>query len=191
MQYSNCVHFAHFAPFEWLLNNILLQNNFHTQDIPNSKNISRNMQGINSISCRHWFEKLEILNIPSLYIYQLTLFAVDNLHNFQTNSSLHNINTIYNNQLHVPSVTLSAIQMYYLCAVRIFNKLPIRIAKLKNDKTVFHSDLRKYLLTNFVFYRTIVNKLLAVVYFEKCLIFISSLSPVHLLYWLLFKLLYS
>ena len=72
------------------------------------------MQEINSLSCRQRFEKLEILNIPSLYIYSLMLFVVDNLHNFQTNSSVRDINTRYNNQLHVPSVTLSAIQMYYL-----------------------------------------------------------------------------
>ena len=72
------------------------------------------MQEINSISCRQRFEKFDILNIPSLYIYSLMLFAVDNLHYFQTNSSVHNINTRYNNQLHVPSVTLSVIQMHYL-----------------------------------------------------------------------------
>jgi len=72
------------------------------------------MQGINSSSCRHRFEKLEILNTPNLYIYSIMLFAVDKLHYFQTNSSLHNINTIYNNQLHVPSVTLSAIHINYI-----------------------------------------------------------------------------
>ena len=131
MQYSNCVHFAHFAPFEWLLNNILLQNNFHTQDIPNSKNISRNMQGINSISCRHWFEKLEILNIPSLYIYQLTLFAVDNLHNFQTNSSLHNINTRYNINFMYLQLLFLLYRCTTYCAIRIFNKLPTWTAGLK------------------------------------------------------------
>ena len=114
MQYSNCVHFAHFAPFGWLWNNILGQNNFHSQDISNSKKYKANMQGINSSFYRHWFEKFETLNIPSLYIYPLMLFAVDNLHNFQTNSPVRDINTRYNNQLHVLSVTLSAIQMYYL-----------------------------------------------------------------------------
>ena len=72
------------------------------------------MQGINSSYCRHWFKKLEILIILSLYIYPLMLFAVDNLHYFQTNSSVRDINTTYNNQLHVPSVTLSAMQRHYL-----------------------------------------------------------------------------
>ena len=36
----------------------------------------RNMQGINSNSCRHWFKKLEILNTLSLYIYSLMLCVV-------------------------------------------------------------------------------------------------------------------
>ena len=76
------------------------------------KNISRNMQGIDCSSCRHRFEKLEVLNIPSVYIYCLMLFAVDNLHYFQTNSSVQVINTTHNTQLHVPSVTLAAIQRY-------------------------------------------------------------------------------
>jgi hypothetical protein len=33
-------------------------------------------------SCRKWFKKLEILPIPSLYIYSLMMFLVDNLHYF-------------------------------------------------------------------------------------------------------------
>jgi len=76
------------------------------------KNILRNMQGINSSSCRHRFEKLEILNIPSVYIYCLMLFVVGSLHYFQTNPSVHVINTTHNTQLHAPSVTLAATQRY-------------------------------------------------------------------------------
>jgi hypothetical protein len=44
------------------------------------KNISRNMQGINSCSCRHWCEKLEILKMPRFYIYSSMLFVVDKFH---------------------------------------------------------------------------------------------------------------
>jgi hypothetical protein len=56
------------------------------------------------------FKKLGILPVPSLYIYSLMLFLVDNLHYLQTNSSVHDINTRYKNQLHIPTVRLSAIQ---------------------------------------------------------------------------------
>ena len=71
------------------------------------KKILQNMLGISSMSsCRKWFKKLEILPIPSLYIYSLMLFVVDNLHYFPTNSSVHKINTRYKNHLHIPSVRL-------------------------------------------------------------------------------------
>jgi hypothetical protein len=82
--------------------------------------------GISSrISGRKWFKKLEILPIPSLYIYSVLLFVVDNLHYFRTNSSVHKINTRYKNHLHIPSLRLSTIQRsttYF--TVKIFNKLP-------------------------------------------------------------------
>jgi len=52
------------------------------------------MLGINSrSSCREWFKKLEILPIPSSYMYSLILFVVHNLHYFHANSSVHDINT--------------------------------------------------------------------------------------------------
>ena len=38
------------------------------------------------------------------------LFVVNNLHYFQTNSSIHKMNTRYENNLHIPSVRLAAIQ---------------------------------------------------------------------------------
>ena len=52
---------------------------------------------------------MEILHLPSLYIYSLVLFVVDNMHYFQINSTVHEINTRYKNQLHIPSVRLYAI----------------------------------------------------------------------------------
>jgi hypothetical protein len=77
------------------------------------------------------------------------LFLVDNLLYFQTNSSVHDINTRYKNQLHMPSVRLSAIQRgTTYSAIKIFNKLPPSISSLKKDKLVFKSVLRKYLLTH-------------------------------------------
>ena len=74
------------------------------------------------------------------------LFIFDNLHYFQTNSSVHKIITRCKNHLHIPSVRLAAIQRgIAYSAVRILNKLPHRISGLKNDKTIFKSALRKYL----------------------------------------------
>jgi hypothetical protein len=80
------------------------------------------------------------------------LFVVDNINYFQTNSSVHEINTRYKNQWTLPSVRLSAMQRgTAYSAVKIFNKLPPCISGLKNDKVVFKTAWRKYLLTR-VFY---------------------------------------
>jgi hypothetical protein len=121
--------------------------------------ILRIMLGISArSSCRKWFKKLEILPIPSLYIYSLMLFLVDNLHYFQTNFP----NTRYKNQLHKPSVRLSAIQRgITYSAIKIFNKLPPSISRLKKDKLVFTSAIRNYLLTRFLLNRRVCIKLLA------------------------------
>jgi hypothetical protein len=68
------------------------------------------MLGINSrSSCRKWFKKLEILPIPSSYIYSLIVFVVHNLHYTHANSSVPE-NTRYKNHLHIPSLRRAAIQ---------------------------------------------------------------------------------
>ena len=80
------------------------------------------------------------------------LFFGDNVHYFQSNSSVHEINTRYKNHLHISSVILAAIQTGTVnSAVKILGKLPPRISRLKNDETILMSAVRKYLLTH-VFY---------------------------------------
>jgi hypothetical protein len=61
-------------------------------------------------SCRNWFKKLNILTVPSLHIFSLMMFAVNNLDNFHANSSIHSINTKHKSQLHIPLVKYSSIQ---------------------------------------------------------------------------------
>jgi len=103
-------------------------------------------------SCRKQSKKLEILPIPTFYIYSIMLSVFDNMLYLQTNSSINKINTRYKNQLHVPSVRLSAIQRgttYF--AVNVLNILTARISGLKIGKIIFKSALRKYLFTP-VFY---------------------------------------
>jgi hypothetical protein len=118
------------------------------------------MLGISSrSSCRKWFKKLEILSLSRLYIYSLIFFVVDNVHCLQTDSSVHEINSRYKNDLPTPSVRLAAVLRSSTCsAVKIFSKLPPRILELKNDKTIFTFALRKYLLTCFLVRGGIVIK---------------------------------
>jgi hypothetical protein len=73
------------------------------------------------------------------------LIVVDNMHYFQTKSSVHEVNTRYKTQLHIPSVRLTAIED---SAIKIFNKLPPRISGLN---MFVKSALRKYLLTHLFF----------------------------------------
>jgi len=52
----------------------------------------------------------------SLLIYNaLMLFAVTNLNMYQTNTSVHGMNTRQQNKLHIPSARLSSVQrgVYY------------------------------------------------------------------------------
>jgi hypothetical protein len=85
-------------------------------------------------------------------IYSLMLFVVDNTHYFLTHPPIHKINIRYKNQLHVPSIRLSTVQTANAySAIKIFNKLPLRISGLKNNTIIFKFALRKYLLEH-VFY---------------------------------------
>jgi hypothetical protein len=43
--------------------------------------------------CKGWFLKINILPVPSIYIFLLIMFVNNNLDKFKTNSSLHDFNT--------------------------------------------------------------------------------------------------
>ena len=87
-------------------------------------------------SCRRLFKKLEILTDPGQYIYSLTSFFIGNQENFQTNSSVHSINTRNKHHLHRPIANQSCFQKgASYSGIRIFNSLPRSITSLKNEKT--------------------------------------------------------
>jgi hypothetical protein len=108
------------------------------------KKIIRIMVGAHPrISCRRLFKNLEILSVPSQYIYSLMNFFVNNQENFQTNSSLHNINTRDKHHLHRPAANLSCFQKNaFNSGIIIFNSLPRSITNLKNEKTKFKVALK-------------------------------------------------
>jgi len=57
---------------------------------------------------------------------------------FQTNSSVHNINTSNKHHLHRPNANLCCFQKSTLCAgIKISNVLPSNVAVLKNNKAKF------------------------------------------------------
>jgi len=52
-------------------------------------------------SCRQLFKTLQILTVPSQYIFLLLVFVIKNKGLFTTNSEIHNINTWYNFNFHL------------------------------------------------------------------------------------------
>jgi hypothetical protein len=65
---------------------------------------------------------------------------------FQTNSSIHNINTSNKHHLHRPNAILSCYQKSKLYAgIKVFNSLPPSLTILKNDKAKFQAAFRKSL----------------------------------------------
>jgi hypothetical protein len=91
-------------------------------------------------SCREAFKKLDILTVPSTYAR--VMFVVGNPDIYQTNYTLHGINTMQKNKLHIPSVKLSAIQKGVLySSIKEFDALPSNTVHLQNNTSRFRNDL--------------------------------------------------
>jgi hypothetical protein len=146
----NVVHFAHFHSLIsygiiFWGNSLTVHNIFLIQ-----KRILRIMLGLGPrCSCSSQFVKLNILQVPSLYIFLLIMSVHNNLDNFKTDSLIRNFNTRSKNQLHPPTVHLASIQKsvtYF--ALHIFNALPTHLLQLQTKKVLFKLALRKFLLLN-------------------------------------------
>jgi len=61
-------------------------------------------------SCCQLFKQLQILPLPSQYIYSLLVFVNKNRQLFLSNSEIHELNTRYNQNLHLPSTNLTLVQ---------------------------------------------------------------------------------
>jgi hypothetical protein len=71
-------------------------------------------------------------------------FLAHSLEYFTFNSSVHNINIRKRLQLHRPIANSTSFQMgVYYATIKIFNKLPVRIANLAMDKKHFILVLKK------------------------------------------------
>jgi hypothetical protein len=82
------------------------------------KRVLRIMLGIGTrSSCRTWFIKSDILTVPSFYIFSFMMFVVNNADNFQDYSPVHSINMRHKNQLHIPLVKFSSIQICVLTPI--------------------------------------------------------------------------
>jgi hypothetical protein len=85
-------------------------------------------------SCHELFKKLQILTLQSQYILSLLVFVVKNRSHFILNSDIHDINTRFNQNLHLPFANLTLVQKgVFFLGSKICNQLPSRIKMLYKD----------------------------------------------------------
>jgi hypothetical protein len=100
-------------------------------------------------SCRSLFRQLVIPHVPWQYILWLTNFVFNDQDNFQTHSSIHNVNTKNKHHLHSPNANPSCFQKNTIHAIiNIFNSLQPRLSTIKNDRANFIEATCKYLNTH-------------------------------------------
>ena len=98
-------------------------------------------------SCRQLFKTLQILTVPSQYIFSLLVFVTKNRGQFVSNSDIHDINTRYNFSLHLPSTDLTLVQKgVHYSESKAFNHLPKNIKILSHDLKRFKSVLKCFLI---------------------------------------------
>jgi hypothetical protein len=89
-------------------------------------------------SCRPLFQKLQILTVPSQYIYSLLGFVIKNKNLFTSNFEIHKVHTRTMNNFHLPLVNLIMTQKGVLYSgSRLFNSLPTQIKCLSDDVKIF------------------------------------------------------
>jgi hypothetical protein len=106
----------------------------------------------NRDSCRQLFKQLQILSLPSQYIFSLLVFVNKNRGLFQSNSVIHDLNTRFNHNLHLPSANSTSVQKAVLYSgSKIYNHLPSNIKVSSNDTKLFKSTLKSYNIEHMLF----------------------------------------
>ena len=88
------------------------------------------------------YSKLQILSLPSQYIFSLLVFVNKNRGLFQSNYKIHDLNTHFNHNFHLPSTNLTLIQKGVLYSgSKIYKHLQSNITVLSNDTKLLKSTL--------------------------------------------------
>jgi hypothetical protein len=76
-------------------------------------------------SCQQPFKELNILPVPSQYIFSLLLFITKYKDQFMTNWQMHKITTRQTFDLYIPTANLTVYQKgVYYQGIKIYNHLP-------------------------------------------------------------------
>ena len=97
-------------------------------------------------SCHDLFREMEVLTVPSIYVYESILFVKKNLHLFEKNCDVHSYATRNSKKLkHIQhsKAFLEKGPKYRL--IHLYNKLPLKVQNIENYK-VFKKTVYKILL---------------------------------------------
>jgi len=96
----------------------------------------------------------EVFHIPpgTPCIYSLLVFVNKNRQLFLSNSEIHELNTRYNQNLHLPSTNLTLVQKGVLYSGnKIYSRLPLSKKAHSSNAKRFKATLKRYLIEH-VFY---------------------------------------
>jgi hypothetical protein len=97
-------------------------------------------------SCRKIFPSLKILPLPSLYIFSVLMFVINNWQLFTNNSNSSSIMTRNSSNLYYPPANLSIYQRgTQFIGIKIFNNLPNNIKQLYGNINLFKKTLLQFL----------------------------------------------
>ena len=98
-------------------------------------------------SCHQLYKQLQILSLTSQCIFSLLVFINKKRGLFLSNSEIHDMNTRFNYNLHLPYTHLTLVQKGVLYSgSKIYNHLPLNITILSNDAKHFKSTLKSHLI---------------------------------------------
>ena len=96
-------------------------------------------------SCRSKFKQLNLLTLPSLFIYQSIIFLLNNKKYTQSRSQIHAHNTRNKNCLQLSYTNTSVMEKGCLVSsIKLYNKLPPHLKDLTQEQT--KSQLKSYLI---------------------------------------------
>ena len=92
------------------------------------------MNSSNRTSFCELFKELQILTVHSQCIFSLLMFVVKNRYLIKSNSDIHNLNTRYNSDVHLPAINLTIFQKGVIYSgIKMYNYLPQSLQELSHD----------------------------------------------------------
>ena len=86
------------------------------------------------------------MTFPVQYTFSLLMFVIKH-RDYPSNSDIHDQNTRYNHNLHLPTTNLTLVQKGVLhSGIKIYNCLPTHIKTLSKDPKHFKLKLKSFLL---------------------------------------------